>query len=152
MASRKLVATYQDPQLNHLISTALTNTPTIKIAEARLCQAQQISEQSNASLFPSINGSGNITRQKYSANSLVPTPYAGSVLTEANLALNFNYEFDFWGKNREYFKATLSQLQASAADIAAAKLILTTAVAQTYFQLQADNTRIMLAKEKLATQ
>ena len=49
--------------------------------------------------------------------------------------LNFNYEFDFWGKNRGAVAAATSEAQAAGADAAEARLILSTAVAAAYADL-----------------
>ena len=57
--------------------------------------------------------------------------------------LNFNYEFDFWGKNRTALAASLSEARAAGADEAQARLTLSTAVAAAY----ADLTRLYAERD-----
>jgi NodT family efflux transporter outer membrane factor (OMF) lipoprotein len=52
------------------------------------------------------------------------------------LGLSFCYEFDFWGKNRDIFRAAMGQASAMAAEKMQAELILTTSIAYTYAELQ----------------
>jgi len=50
-------------------------------------------------------------------------------------ALNFSYEFDFWGKNRAAVAAATSDVEATRADLAQARLTLSTSVASAYADL-----------------
>ena len=51
---------YNDPQLNALIEEALKGAPDLKVAEARLREAQAQTQVSGAPLLPSISGSGSV--------------------------------------------------------------------------------------------
>jgi outer membrane protein TolC len=46
--------------------------------------------------------------------------------------VSFRYEFDFWGKNRAAMEAALGEAAAQQAELAEARLLLTTAVARAY--------------------
>lgn len=67
----------------------------------------------------------------------------------ANLGLNFNYELDFWGKNRETFAGRLNEAFAANMDLAETRLVLSSTVASTYFELQNDIIQQQLAKENV---
>ena len=58
-----------------------------------------------------------------------------------DLTLSFSYEFDFWGQNRNLFRAALGTYKAQEAEAAEVKLITTTAVAQAYFALKTNLVR-----------
>ncbi|HEY0341036.1 MAG TPA: efflux transporter outer membrane subunit [Steroidobacteraceae bacterium] len=65
----------------------------------------------------------------------VPTAVRRKLRDAGQLALDFSYEIDFWGRNREALAATRAAVQAAEADRAAARLALAVAVARAYFQL-----------------
>jgi len=129
---------FNDPQLNILIDAALSCSPNIQIAQNRLARARHLAEAAGASLFPYVDLSGYIRREHFTKNGLIPPPFAGTSRNLGNLAANLNYEIDFWGKNRETIAAKVSEAKAAEADLAQAQLVLSTAVAAGYFQLQYD--------------
>ncbi|MBI3903385.1 MAG: efflux transporter outer membrane subunit, partial [Nitrosomonadales bacterium] len=51
-------------------------------------------------------------------------------------SLNFSYEFDFWGKNHSAVEAALGRAKASEVDAYAARVILLTAITQSYLRLE----------------
>jgi len=138
---------FNDPQLNQLISVALADSPTIAIARDRVRRAEYLAAGAEAALWPTIDLSGYIQRQRFSATGLVPPPFNGNTYNIAELGLNFNYEFDFWGKNRETYQAAFGEVFATRADANQARLILSSAVANTYFQLLGSLEQAKLVEE-----
>lgn len=136
----------KNPQLNQLISLALSHSPTLQTAEARVRKAEHLSDGAAASRWPSLDFSGYAQRQRFSELGLAPPPYNGRTFNIGTLGFNFNYEFDFWGKNRQTFLASLSEKNAVWAEYAETRLILSAAVATTYFSLLDDLQQIKFAK------
>ncbi len=126
---------FGDPQLDRLIDEALAGAPTLTIAEARLHAAQAAVLQARGARAPSTIFNGQSTRERFSANDLIPPPYGGSFVTESRLALDFSYDLDFWGRNRKALEAARASVQAADADRSAARLALAVAVARAYIQL-----------------
>lgn len=126
---------FNDPELNQLIDEALSASPNMQIAYARVRRAQHLAEEASSSLWPSVDLSGYVQRQRFSETGLVPPPFNGQIFNIGTAGLNFNYEFDFWGKNRQTLSAKVSEECAAKADLAQAQLIISAAVANTYFQL-----------------
>jgi NodT family efflux transporter outer membrane factor (OMF) lipoprotein len=130
---------YGDPQLDQLIETALAGAPDMAAAKARLERAEASADQARAALYPSASATGQIGESKQSLNEGFPAfvkQYLPKNFEPApQLALNFNYEIDFWGKNRNAVAAATSDAQAAAADAAEARLTLSTAVASAYADL-----------------
>jgi len=127
---------YQDPQLDGLIEEALRQSPTVAEAAARLRKAQAMAEVSGARLYPSLDFNGTYSKMRQSYNEGVPAsfvPHGFQDSTEATL--NFGYEVDFWGKNRDSLAASLLQAEAAQLNLAQARLILSTSIASTYAQL-----------------
>jgi NodT family efflux transporter outer membrane factor (OMF) lipoprotein len=143
---------FKDPELNRLISVALCDSPTLQVAESRVREAQHIAELMGSNLFPSLNFDSEISRERITETGLLPPPLGGNTYTETNVALNFNYEFDFWGKNRQALASKISLANASKADYFQARLVLATAVASTYLQLQSNELQLKLSEAILQQQ
>jgi NodT family efflux transporter outer membrane factor (OMF) lipoprotein len=130
---------YGDPQLDQLIETALTGSPSMAQAKARLQKAIGQHDTARASLFPSVGGAGKIGEAEQSRNLGFPPQFAQFLprgfKPAPELDLNFNYEIDFWGKNRNAVAAASSDAKAAAADAAEARLTISTAVAASYADL-----------------
>lgn len=129
---------FDDPSLNHLMEQTLKLSPTLQRAESRLKAAAQVALQKKARLFPEIDLDFTDNWQHLSKHGLYRqfAPVFPAVINQIDLDINFTYEFDFWGKNRDLFHAALGQAAAQAAEKKQAELILTTSVAYSYFQAQ----------------
>jgi NodT family efflux transporter outer membrane factor (OMF) lipoprotein len=125
-----------DPQLDRLMDEALAGSPTLKIAAARTRKALAFADVSKAALYPQVNADAEITRERFSARGEAPPPLAGSWSTPHQLQATFSWELDFWGKNRAAYESALGIAKATEIDGYAARLALSTSVAQTYVQLQ----------------
>src|SRR3546814_11954034 len=64
----------------------------------------------------------------------------------AKASLGFSWEIDFWGKNRAALKAATSEAWAAEADVATARLMISTAIASSY----ADLARLYADRDVLA--
>ncbi len=137
---------FADNQLDALIAQALTGSPSLNIAAARVRQAQEAALATRATREPEVGLNGKVDRQRYSENYIFPPPLGGSTVTDARLALDFSYEFDFWGKQRATVNAALKQLEVQQTELAASQLMLSIAVAQSYFSLQHSVEELALAQ------
>lgn len=126
---------FKDPQLDALIEEATQGSPALAIAQARLRRADAVARAAGAALKPTINGNGSISEQLFSKNSIYPPPFAGAWDTQNQATIDFNYEFDFWGRNRAALRAALGEAKAAKVDADAARLTLSVAIAQAYVEL-----------------
>jgi NodT family efflux transporter outer membrane factor (OMF) lipoprotein len=143
---------YGDPQLDTLIDEAFAGSPSLEIAQARLRAAQAQATRTRAARAPTAAVDGEVTRQRFPENGIYPPPFAGSYVTDARLALDFSYDIDFWGRNREALESARASVQAAEADRAAARLALAVAVARAYFQLDLSYAFYDVAKANLEQQ
>src|SRR5712691_1400259 len=141
---------FGDPKLGALVRQALEGNPSLRAAEARVRAARALADAAGASLYPSLDLDASATRQRISRNDIYPSSFGGSWVNQGRIALDFNYEFDFWGKHRAELEAALGEVRAVSADAAQARLVLATAVAQTYFQTQTDLAALAVARQTLA--
>ncbi|MDV6330440.1 efflux transporter outer membrane subunit [Asticcacaulis sp. 201] len=125
-----------DPQLQRLMNQALNNSPSLAIAEARLNQAQAAVSQYRAADRPNVSVNAAASEALQSNNYLFPPgliPH--KYIDQGQVTLNFNWELDFWGRNRAAIDAASTLARAAEADAAQARLILSTAIASTYVDL-----------------
>jgi NodT family efflux transporter outer membrane factor (OMF) lipoprotein len=89
--------------------------------------------------WPSLEVDGNVGEVKESLNQGFPPEFAQYLPrgynSTAALELKFDYEFDFWGKNRDAVAAAVSELRAAQAESAEARLALSTGIALAYADL-----------------
>ncbi|CAM2155877.1 MarR family transcriptional regulator [Pararobbsia alpina] len=126
---------FGDAQLKALIDEALKANPTIAQAQARIAEANAFAQSSSADLMPRVNASYSLTREEFSGTAIVPPPARGQWRTENNGLLSASYDLDLWGKNREGWKAAVSEAKASEADAEIVKLTLSTSIARAYNEL-----------------
>ncbi len=132
-------AAYNDPQLNALVDDALSSSPTLAQAEARMRAADAQTEQSRAATLPSLQAKGSVAEEEQSRAIGFPPQFAQFLPKgyhdAGQLTLNASYDLDLFGKNRAALAASVSQAEAARADYAQARLTLSTAVAQAYGDL-----------------
>lgn len=141
---------FGDGQLNRLIDEALSSHPSLGVVQARLAKAQAGAALTSAASGPQLSAGLDVTRQQYTAHGAVPVPLAGSVRSSGTAQLTGSWELDFFGKNRAALEAALGNTRAAQADVAAARMLLASNVARTYFQWLRLNEQKALAQRLLA--
>jgi NodT family efflux transporter outer membrane factor (OMF) lipoprotein len=138
---------FGDPQLDALIARAVADGPDLHAAQARLAHAEANAKGAEAGTQMQLGAVGSATRQRFPDHGLYPPPIAGSIRNSADLALHASFEFDFFGRHRAAIAAAVGAQHAAAAEVAAARLVISVAVAQSYFALAQA-----LAQQDLAAQ
>ncbi|MBC7575369.1 MAG: efflux transporter outer membrane subunit [Herminiimonas sp.] len=135
--------------LQALVDEALAGNPSLQVAASRVAAAQAAANVVSGGALPAIGANFSATRQRYTENGIIPPPLAGQYETDAQLALNFRYDFDFWGKNGAALRSALSQRKLSQAEQYNARLVLTTAVARAWLQLGRNSTQLDLVTQQM---
>jgi NodT family efflux transporter outer membrane factor (OMF) lipoprotein len=130
------------PGLDRLIERALVDSPGVQVAAARLRAADAMAAQTRALRSPSLSASGEASEQRFSAHYLVPPQFAGRNLEAARVSLEAGYDFDLWGRQRAALEAAVGQASANRAELAQARLLLSTAIVQAWFGAVADLARL----------
>jgi multidrug efflux system outer membrane protein len=142
---------YQDPTLDALIDMGLASSPSLATAHARYDSARQSVKVAGAATGVHVDANAQTGRQRLSDNGLIPPQFLGfSWYNQSDLGLQASYTFDWWGKERDAVDAAMDQAHAAQADRSAAALVLISSIADTYFGWQADQSRLGLARERLA--
>ena len=134
------------------MSEALADSPSLQVAQARLREAQAVATSASAARWPNTTMNAETARQRYSANGLYPAPFAGNYSTDGRVAVDFSYDLDFWGHNREVLESARANVRAAEADHAAARLALTVAVARAYFNFDLQFALLDIANASLEQQ
>ncbi|HEU4375374.1 MAG TPA: TolC family protein, partial [Telluria sp.] len=130
---------FGDPLLNNLASSVEVSNQNVAAAVASYAQARALVQQQRASLFPTV--SLNAGANKSGGGG------ASSSEKRLNLGIGGSWEPDIWGRLRAGVNGATANAQASAADLAAAKLSAQGELAADYFSLrQTDAQRELLAK------
>lgn len=139
---------YNDTQLDDLQARALTGSPTLAVAKARLQQATRAVDIARANAGARIQGSAQVQRERLSEHGLIPSEFLGfKWYSQGDLGAQFSYDFDFWGSHGADIAAGVDRARAAAAERDAAASMLAAAVADTYFGWQANQTRLMIAHQ-----
>lgn len=126
---------YQDSRLNDLQQQLLKANPDLAAALAHFDAAQAYAGQLHAGLFPQITASAQPLRQRQSEDKPLRGSNQPSVYNSNTAGFALNFDPDLWGKIRNQVAAGDAQAQASADDLAAARLSLQQQLATLYIQL-----------------
>ena len=111
---------FSNAELNQLMDTALKDNPGLKLASARLREAQGFVRVEGARLLPFLEADASLTYERISQHgvfaALNPEVAGARILLGVINPLSFRYEFDFWGKNRAMLEAALGQAAAEEAE------------------------------------
>jgi multidrug efflux system outer membrane protein len=127
---------YRDPQLDALMARALSGSPTLAVAAARVASARAAAGQVRADTGLQVDAPMGVNRQRYSANGFFPPPLGGAYYNDFSVQAHATYDIDWWGKHRALVAAALGETEAAAAEGAQARQLLAAGVAQSYFRLQ----------------
>jgi NodT family efflux transporter outer membrane factor (OMF) lipoprotein len=140
--------TFNDEDLNHLIESGLAANFGLRQYVARIEQATALARQAGAGLYPSLDldagyelewdgetGSGE-SRDRQEASDL------GFLL---------RWELDIWGRLSSLKRSENLAAQATIEDWLGARLLLSTAIAETYFEIQEQRRQLEVIRAQIKT-
>jgi NodT family efflux transporter outer membrane factor (OMF) lipoprotein len=138
---------FGDPELNALEEQVDISNQNIAQAEGRFRQARALVQAARAAYFPTVTVGVGVTRTAPSATAGSGTARNSQTFTEHSLPVDVSWELDVWGRIRRTVESSEATAQASAADLAAAKLSAQAELAQDYFQLRSLDSQKQLLDE-----
>lgn len=127
---------YGDAQLNALVDEALKDSPDLAMAQARLARAEAVSEWVGSTRKPQVSANAMVSQERLSENFLYPPNAMPKGMNDfGRVTLDLHWELDFWGRNRAAVAAATSEVDASQAELAQARLALSAGVAANYAEL-----------------
>jgi NodT family efflux transporter outer membrane factor (OMF) lipoprotein len=146
---------FGDAKLDALEQQALSGSPTLEIANARLAQARATLAATSAGIFPQLGLGTRAARQKISANRPLNNynaPNFSTVQNDLTLSMSVNYEVDLAGRVQRSIEGVRASAEQSAADLENVRLVLTSDLATNYFNLRALDTELDVLSRSIALQ
>jgi NodT family efflux transporter outer membrane factor (OMF) lipoprotein len=135
---------FNDPVLNGLVETALTNSPQQRIAAARIEEARGIRRTARSRLFPQLGLSAQVRREREGFTKSSGDSY--------DAEFDASYEIDLFGKNRNTVDAANAQLRALKAEFQNVEITLAGEVVRTYIDYRAAEKQRAISENNLETQ
>lgn len=128
-------------ELNALVEEALTNSPSVQQAWARLEQAVAVAKQAGAARVPAAGYQGTASSTKTSSPDLTIENYA--------LGLNASYELDLWGRVKSRAEAAALDRDASREQVNTAMITLAAQVALRWSAILSQRLQLDLIERQL---
>jgi NodT family efflux transporter outer membrane factor (OMF) lipoprotein len=128
---------FNDPMLNELEQQVEVSNQDLAAAEAAYREALTVIREQRSAFFPSIGVSGDASRTHGAVRSDLGTTTTTSRTSKSyEVAGSASWEIDLWGRIRRSVENARALAEASAADLASAKLSLQGQLATAYLQLR----------------
>jgi len=141
---------FEDDRLRELIDMALRQNFDLRIAAARIIEAQAQLGVTRADQFPTVDGLAGTSHNR-AARSVVPVPLDPYERSDLQLTVTAAWEVDFWGKYRRATEAARAALVATEWGRRAVATDLVAQVAGAYFELQSLDVELDIATRALAS-
>lgn len=131
---------FADRELERLVEQSLEGNPDLRAVGERITQANARIVQAGSTLFPQIDGSGDFQR-RWNVD--------GRRQDDAAIGLLFDWEIDVWGRIRSGRSARAREAEAAVEDWLAARLLLSAAVSELWFELREQRGQLSLSNEQI---
>lgn len=132
---------FQSSELNELIDEALTASPTIQQAWARLAQAEAVSKKAGAAHWVSLSADGSAKASKDSTDYVTTEAYT--------LGLTASYELDLWGRVKSASQAAALDREVSRESLYTAAITLASQTALRWSELVSQQRQTELTRRQL---
>ena len=145
---------YGDPVLDRVAAQIDISNQTLMQAEAAYRQARALVRQDASGLYPTVSGNAGFT-QSGSASSSRSTQggivsAGGGSISQFTMGPSLSWEIDLWGRIRRQIESDSAAAQASAADLANARLSAQANLAINYFSMRNAEQQIKLFEASVA--
>jgi NodT family efflux transporter outer membrane factor (OMF) lipoprotein len=149
-------AIYNDPVLDGLEKQVDISNQNLKASEAAYRAARAQVGIERGALLPTVSGGGSVRQSGGGSRSTLGTTVdpstglpvsvssGGSSRATYQASISGSWDIDVWGRIRRTVEGGVASAQASAADIAAARLLAQSELAVDYFQLRAADAQAQL--------
>lgn len=150
-AQNKISATwwtvYQDQLLNDLMSKALQNNTDLKLAAARIEEADAFANEIGAATFPQVDINAGANRSR--VTELGGNPVTTNPRNDFKVQLGTSFEIDFWGKLRRAKESVRAQMLSSRYAKDTVAISLSGLVATNYLTLRSLDSQITLTQDNI---
>ncbi len=147
--------TFNDKELNQLITRALDKNFQLMQAWARLEQAEALERGAMAGLFPTVGANASASRSKtpprvFQLPGQEPREIPGVEANQFAASLPVSYELDLWGRVRAGMFAAEQDTIAARADVEAAAMTIAASVTERWFDVVEQRALRKLLHEQIA--
>jgi outer membrane protein, multidrug efflux system len=144
---------FGDKQLNDLEDQLGRANPTLAAAADAYAQARSLAAEAQSKLSPQVSGSAGTSENKESVNRLFRSPTSRAPIREASnqFGVAASWEPDFWHALRNGAHAQMRLAQASAADLATARLSLQAELATDYVAVRGLDAQLEVLRQSIAS-
>ncbi len=139
---------YQDQVLNDLVAKAVQNNSDIKLAVARIEEADAVLREVGAALFPQIDLNSAASRTRATTTGATPV-FANNPRSNFNAQLRTSFELDFWGKLSRTKEAARAQALSTRYAKDTVALSLAGLVASNYLLLRSLDSQLLVTQVSL---
>jgi multidrug efflux system outer membrane protein len=140
---------YSDANLQTLLATALKNNFDVKIAVARIDEAQAQLGSARLAYLPQVSIDASAARAK--ASDYARLPGAPRINDEAQVQILASYQIDLWGQLRRMNEAARANLLASQYAQRAVSVTLVATVANAYFGLVSLDSQLEITRRTVVS-
>jgi outer membrane protein, multidrug efflux system len=144
---------FGDKQLNDLEEQLGRANPTLAAAADAYAQARSLAAEAQSKLSPQLSGSAGTSDNKESVNRLFRSPTSRAPIREVSnqFGVAASWEPDFWHALRNGAHAQKRLAQASAADLATARLSLQAELATDYVAVRGLDAQLGVLRQSIAS-
>lgn len=132
---------FESTELNRLIEEALTNSPSLQQAAARLAQADAVAAKTRAGRLPSLDYNGRASATKFEG--------VDTLLENYSAGLAASYEVDLWGRVKSGTEASRLEYEASREALHTAAITLSSRVAMAWTGIIAQQLQLEVIERQL---
>ena len=143
---------YGDARLNELVSLALERNSDIRIAVARIEEADANLREANATFLPQIDLNAVPARSRISSTQATPLPGTVSpVRSNVRMTASTSFELDVWGRLRRGVASVRAQALATRYATDVVSLSLAGLTVQAYFSVRSLDAQLAATRQTLKT-
>ena len=140
--------TFNDEDLNRLIESGLAASFGLRQYAARIEQATALARQAGARLYPSLDLNAGYELEW---DGETKSGESRDRQDASDLGFLLRWELDVWGRLSSLRRAESLTAEATIEDWLGARLLLSTAIAETYFEIQEQRRQLEVIREQLDT-
>lgn len=142
---------FQDATLNQLVERALSHNADVRLAVARVEQADAVAREAGAAFLPEIDGGASASKTQASTRTASYSANSPRLRTARSATLSTSYELDVWGRVRRANESVRASLLASQYARDAVRLSVAGVVTSTYLNLRALDAQLAVVAETVRT-
>jgi multidrug efflux system outer membrane protein len=144
---------FGDAQLNQLEDQLGRANPTLQGAAETYAQARSLAAEAQSGLSPQVSANASVSENKASEHRLYRSSTSSAPIQEASneIGAAASWEPDFWGAIRNTAHAQKRLAQASAADLATARLSLQAELASDYVAVRGLDAQLEVLRQSIVS-